>query len=251
MIMAFIIPILLFLVAWLIGALVNYLADQLPVFDRLSRPVCTHCNAQLPWGAYILLEKCKNCENNRSSRSVIFQVACAILALFLWFYPFQRIPFLLVYVLVVYLGLVAVIDLEHRLVLLSVILPGIGIGLVAGWFLHGFVPTLLGGIAGTTIMYGLYWFGRLFSRYMAKRRGEEVDEEALGFGDVYVSLILGLILGWPGIIAGLFLGILIGGVISAIFLLVMVLQKRYQPLTALPYAPFLIAAALLLLFRPL
>ena len=85
---------------------------------------------------------------------------------------------------------------------------------------------------------------------MPKRRGEPVDEEALGLGDVYVAAILGLILGWPGITAGLLGGILIGGLVSGLILVWMVLRRNYHPFLALPYAPFLIVAALILLARP-
>jgi leader peptidase (prepilin peptidase)/N-methyltransferase len=96
----------------------------------------------------------------------------------------------------------------------------------------------------------LYFLGELFGRIMAKRRGEPIEEVALGFGDVNLSGVLGLLLGWPGITAGLIFAILAGGLVSAFILARMMLRKEYQAFTALPYAPFLILAGVVFLFRP-
>jgi leader peptidase (prepilin peptidase)/N-methyltransferase len=79
-------------------------------------------------------------------------------------------------------------------------------------------------------------------------RGKPVEEDALGYGDVNLSGVLGLMLGWPGILAGLTIAILLGGAVSLIYLLVTVATRRYQAFTAIPYGPFLIAAAIVLLF---
>jgi leader peptidase (prepilin peptidase)/N-methyltransferase len=144
--------------------------------------------------------------------------------------------------------LVLVNDLEHRVVLFQVSIAGLVICFVYGYFLHGIWSTLIGGLVGFAIMYLLYLGGGWFTKLLSKRRGEEVTEIALGFGDVNISAVIGLLLGWPAITAGLMIGILAGGLISGLFLLVMVLLRRYQPLSALPYTPFLILGAVVLLF---
>jgi prepilin signal peptidase PulO-like enzyme (type II secretory pathway) len=72
--------------------------------------------------------------------------------------------------------------------------------------------------------------------------------EALGFGDVNLSGVLGLILGWPLILPTLFLSILIGGVVSLVYMLTMLAFRRYQLLMAIPYGPFLVSGAVLLIF---
>ena len=136
----------------------------------------------------------------------------------------------------------------------SIIFPGsatrLGLGLVAGIALHGFWSSLIGGGAGFLIMYGLYLLGTLFTKAVLASRGESTDEIALGFGDVNLSGVLGLILGWPGITAGLLLAILLGGFTSLIIIIVTKIQKRFSPFTAIPYAPFLILGTLFLIFRP-
>ena len=53
-------------------------------------------------------------------------------------------------------------------------------------------------------MLALYYSGFVYLRISRKLRGKEPGEtEALGFGDVNLSGIIGLLLGWPGILLGL------------------------------------------------
>jgi leader peptidase (prepilin peptidase)/N-methyltransferase len=70
--------------------------------------------------------------------------------------------------------------------------------------------------------------------------------EALGFGDVKLLGVLGLVLGWFGwgmLLAGVFLGLLTGGVVSVALLA----SRRAGWRTALPFGPPLLAGAVLAL----
>ncbi|MBC8497079.1 MAG: prepilin peptidase, partial [Chloroflexi bacterium] len=134
------------------------------------------------------------------------------------------------------------------LILHPVSWAGALLGLGVGIWMHGLAPTLIGGAAGFGLMLALHSFGNLFARGMARLRGEPIDEVALGFGDVNLSGVLGLLLGWPGIVGGLLLAILLGGVVSLFYLLIMLIRRRYQVFTAIPYGPFLVASAILLLY---
>ena len=244
------IAIVLSALGWLMGMGVNLCADQLPITGNLSKPTCSRCGASRQWGHFLVMKKCGSCQASRSIRSWTVQIAYCLLIPWAWFVPSDRLPFGMVCLLAAYFGLVSLIDLEHRLVLGPLSLVGLGIGLICGYELHGWLSTFLGGGAGALIMLAIYWLGRLFSRWMIRRRGQQMDEEALGLGDVYIAAILGLILGWPGITAGLIVGIFLGGLVSGLVLAWMFIRRQYRPFMALPYAPFLIAAALLLLFRP-
>jgi leader peptidase (prepilin peptidase)/N-methyltransferase len=136
-------------------------------------------------------------------------------------------------------------------ILNEVALAGIVICGVAGVLLHGSIITLIGGVSGFLIMLVLYYLGRVFVKVVNKIRGSSITEDdALGFGDVNLSGLLGLLLGWQGIFAGLFFGILVGGLVSGFYLVCQLLRKRYTAYHALPYAPFLIIGALLLLYLP-
>jgi leader peptidase (prepilin peptidase)/N-methyltransferase len=120
--------------------------------------------------------------------------------------------------------------------------------LIFGSLNHGLLDTVLGGGAGFVLMMIFYFLGELFVRVLSKSRGEEIEEIALGFGDVNLAGVIGLLLGWPGIIAGIILAILIGGVVSGGFLVLQVLRKKYQAYQALPYGPFLVVSAVVLFY---
>jgi leader peptidase (prepilin peptidase)/N-methyltransferase len=66
----------------------------------------------------------------------------------------------------------------------------------------------------------------------------------LGFGDVNLSGVIGLMLGWPLILFGLLVAILLGGVFSALYVGFMLARKKYQAFSAIPYAPFLILSVI-------
>jgi leader peptidase (prepilin peptidase)/N-methyltransferase len=157
--------------------------------------------------------------------------------------------FFLGLILLAYLGVVIVIDLEHRLILHPVSLAGAILGVGIGTWLHGLTATLLGGLFGFAGMLALYYLGIVFVRLSARLRGQPIGEdEGIGFGDVNLSGVVGLLLGWPGILAGLLIAILLGGAVSLLYLLLMITIRRYRPSLALPYGPFLAASAIILLY---
>lgn len=240
-----IIPILL---GWFAGWLVNYLADVLPVTRSFSRPVCPHCQAPYRWGGYLFFHNCTTCGTPRKWRSFVIQAVLTGTPVLLWIFPHHGFPFVLAFILFIFLSLVFVIDMEHRLILHPVSLFGAVLALVVGTYLHGFVTTLIGGAVGFGIMLAFYFIGELYVRYMSRRRGVKTDEVALGFGDVNLSGILGLLLGWPDIAKGLLFAVLAGGLISLFIILGMLIAKKYKAFTAIPYAPFLILSALYLLY---
>ena len=81
--------------------------------------------------------------------------------------------------------------------------------------------------------------------------GTDDGEEALGFGDVTISAVLGLMLGWPVIMYGLLFGVLAGGLISLALILILVAARRYQSMTVFTaYGPYLVFGAAILLYFP-
>jgi leader peptidase (prepilin peptidase)/N-methyltransferase len=231
------------------GIGVNYLADVFPYKRRLVVPFCHHCQAQYSLLNYAVWpRRCENCNHRRSWRALAVEALYLGGAIWLWLSPPPNLGFALAFILLIYFGIVVLIDLEHRLIMHPVSLAGAVLGLGIGTWLHGIGSTLLGGAAGFGIMLALYGLGYLFARGLARLRGETIDEEALGFGDVNLMGVLGLILGWPGVLVGLILAILIGGLVSGIYMIGMLITRRFRAFTAIPYGPFLVAGALALLF---
>lgn len=231
------------------GILVNYLADVLPSSRRLSSPVCVYCFEPQPiWNYLFWPKRCPECQHKRPWRVWLVEITFVIISIWLSQSPPDRLGYFLGLLLFFYFGVVVVIDMEHRLILHPVSLVGGVFCFGLGWLMRGLTTTLIGGVAGFSIMLVLHLFGDLFARWLARRRGEVLTEVALGFGDVNLSGVLGLLLGWPGIIIGLVLAILLGGLVSLIYIVVMLVSRRYRTFAAIPYGPFLVASGIILIF---
>jgi leader peptidase (prepilin peptidase)/N-methyltransferase len=149
-----------------------------------------------------------------------------------------------------YFTLVSVIDIEHRIIMHPVSIVGAIIGFLVGVWQHGWKATLLGGIFGLGLMLIIFYGGSLFVKWISKIKKNETNEEAFGFGDVVLSGVLGLFLGWPGIVGGVILAILLGGIGSLIVISISFITKKYHAFMAIPYGPFLLLGAAILLFQP-
>lgn len=161
----------------------------------------------------------------------------------------EPIDFVLQFVLLFYFSLVVVMDIEARVVLHPVSIAGAIIGIIYGYLNVGFLPAILGGAFGFGSMFIVHWLGKKLSIYASKKRGEEIDAEPMGFGDVNLSGVLGLMLGWPGVVWGLFLGIFAGGAYSLIFIIGRVFNKKLAKYQTMPYAPFLVIGAAAIVFK--
>ncbi len=237
------------LLGWLSGVLINYISDVLPQKRRLVHPYCSNCQEPQPLLNYFLWpRRCPYCSHGRTRRSWFVEFITIFIALWLWTQPSLILGFWLSLLIVVYFGIVVIIDLEHHLIMHPVSIFGSILGLLIGIYLHGLLVTLIGGLAGFGAMLVLYLLGALFARFVVRRSQEGFSDEALGFGDVILGGILGLILGWPAIIGGLFISILLAGAISLIYLLLTILARRYRAFTFIPYGPFMIAGAVALIF---
>jgi leader peptidase (prepilin peptidase)/N-methyltransferase len=232
-----------------LGTVINYLADVLPEIRKLSRPFCLRCSAPVDdWINYFTLRPCSYCGGKRPRRNLIILIVSAATCIFLWMFSPIKLGFGIASLIFAFFGMLAVIDIEHRLVLYVTSLFGMVIGFALGLYAKGLVPTLIGGAAGFGVMLVLYFLGELFAVILSRIRKETIDEVALGFGDVMLSGVLGLMLGWPLITMCLFSAIVLGGLVSLGYVISMLANHRYKALTALPYAPFLLASATVLLY---
>jgi len=210
-----------------------------------------------------MLRACRNCGTRRSLRTWLVQILSVASFTYFWLFPPIVLGFPLSMVILIYFGVVTIIDLEHRLILHPTSIVGAVLGLIVGTYIHsradgllgGLGKSLLGGLFGFGIMFLLYQLGALVARFRARRMqaaGQEDDEEeALGGGDVYLLGVLGLMLGWDLIVYALIRGILLGGLVSAILIIGLLLRRRYSSdalMTFIPYGPYFIISAFFALF---
>lgn len=236
------------LLGWLTGSLLNYLADVLPETRSFSRPVCRSCGAKRSLLEVLFPQKCPQCQTPPTRRVWVVQILALIVVPLIRFLPPPALGFWISLAVFLYLAVVFIIDFEHRAILHEVSIIGLVLAIPFGLWLNGWKNMLIGAAVGFGVMLALYYFGVLFNRWLSRARGQEIEEVALGFGDVTLSGILGIALGSPRIIVCLFFAILLGGLISGLYILISMARKKYQAFTAIPYAPFLILAAVVLLY---
>jgi len=248
---------------WLAGYFVNYASDVLPHTRRFSHPVCHHCQTSFSWADYLTLRACRSCGKGRGLRTWLVQILTVASFIYFWLSPSKVLGFSLGAIVLIYFGIITVIDLEHRLILHPTSLFGAILGLFVGTYIYsrangilsGVGSSLLGGLIGFGVMYLLYQVGGLVARLRAKRMqaaGQADDEEeALGGGDVYLLGVLGLMLGKDFILNALVLGVLFGGIVSLLFIIALLIRRRYSNdalMTFIPYGPYFIIAAFYILF---
>ena len=248
---------------WIAGIFVNYVSDVLPQTRRFSQPVCRHCQHPIGWVDYLTLRTCKNCRKGRNLRAWLVQVLALSSFIYFWLFPSERLGFWLGALLLVYFGILTVIDLEHRLILHVTTLTGAVLGLFVGVFIYmkkyslliSLGYSLLGGVIGFGIMFVLYQIGAIVARRRARKMqaaGQAADDEdeGLGGGDVYLLGVLGLMLG-PSVVAVLFYGALFGGLASLLLIIAYLIQRRSSRdalMTFIPYGPYFIIVAFFTLF---
>jgi len=179
------------------GILVNYLADVLPLTRRLSAPLCRECGHQFQLGEYLFAWRCSQCQSRPPFRNYLVVIGMMLLSFLVAVFPIKGLSFWAAIPLFAFLILILTIDMEYRAVLNETSIAGAILMLIFGVFMNGIVKTLLGGVAGYGAMLLLYFGGILFTRVLSKIRHQEIDEVALGFGDVNVTGFLGLLVGWP------------------------------------------------------
>lgn len=233
-----------------IGVVINYLADVLPRTRRFSRPVCPKCEKSYSLQGYLISFKCAHCGSQPSMRMILVLILSMFASILVALFPLPGLNYCLTIPLMIFLGLILTVDIEHRVVLIETSIAGLILLFAYGFYLQGFLKTLIGGIGGFLIMLSIYYFGIAFSKILGKIRKTEISETALGFGDVYACGFLGFLTGWPYAVGMIVLAIMASGVFSLFYVLVKSLRKDYQAYTAIPYAPFLILGALATFYIP-
>lgn len=230
------------------GSFINMCVDRLPAGKSIVKPRshCDNCNRTLttadlvPVFSYIWLRgKCRYCGVRIPLRNLFVELATgAIFAYLAWHYGLSaELGFAVVYAALFIL--IFAIDLEQGLVLNSVIIVGIVLAFAFSFFWGGFEdfwPKIGPGITLSALLGGTVGFLLMLLPYLISRGG-------MGAGDVKLAGFIGLVVGFPQVLAALLVGIIIGGIV-AIFLLVSRLRKRKE---AIPFGPFLAVGAMVAL----
>jgi len=248
--MFLLIYLILFVLGVAVGSFLNVLIDRLPRGEPLrGRSRCDSCRTPLPWYDLVpilsflwLRGKCRYCGARIPRRLLVVEVLTGIGFVFLcwwiWDTKYQILDtgywiLFATYCLVLFSVFVALFftDLEYGVLPDKIVVPAIGVALA--WRV---VPLVLN--TKYQILDTKYWilpaFGLslFFLLLIAVTCGR-----GMGFGDVKLGFLVGLVLGWPKILVAAFLAFLFGGMVSVILLISG--KKRFGE--TIPFGPFLIA----------
>jgi prepilin signal peptidase PulO-like enzyme (type II secretory pathway) len=233
----------------IVALLVDYLSDVLPVSRRFTRPVCSVCHQPYTIMDYAVFHKCTKCGHSSLTKFIIILIPAVVLSILVKFFPFSTLSFWASLPILILLGVIMVIDIEHRAVLVETSLLGFVLFLIYGIILRGLLRTILGGLVGFLTMYLIYGLGKAFSRIAGRLRHQSIDEVAFGFGDVTTGTILGLLVGWSEIFRAMTISFLLFGAFTLILFFALLLTKKYSAFSnALPFTPFLIIGAIAIFY---
>jgi len=229
----------------IVASFLNVCADRLPAGQSLVYPPshCPACSRRLaakdliPIFSYLWLRgRCRYCKAPIPKRVLWVEIATAALfGLAYWQYGLSiELPIALFYISL--FMVIFVIDFEHGLILNKIVYPALVVALVISIFFTIFLPdvSIVPGIARAAIGGGI-GFVVFFLIVIVSRGG-------MGFGDVKLAALIGLVTGYLVVVA-LLMGIILGGLV-AVILLGFKIRKRKE---AIPFGPFLAVAAIVTL----
>jgi len=224
------------------GSFLNVCIYRLPLGKSLAYPPssCTRCGHQLAWFenvpvlAWLMLRgKCRSCGTPISAVYPIVEAFTG--AMFVWGWWQYGPSWLLASHLLFGCALVVLffIDLEHRILPNPITIGGVVIG-----FLLSFInpPGWQASLLGILLGGGIPW--AIAEVYFRVRK-----EEGLGLGDVKMLAMIGAFLGWKLMLFTLVVASFLGSIVGV----TMMLARRGNWKSALPFGTFLTIAAFIAL----
>ncbi|MBV8984120.1 MAG: prepilin peptidase [Acidimicrobiia bacterium] len=227
-----------------VGSFLNVVIYRVPRKESVVHPRsrCPGCGTQLaerdniPVVSWVLLHgKCRTCGEPISARYPLVELLTA--ALFVTAALRFGLDWVLPAYLIFFASLVAItfIDFEHYIIPNRVLYPTVFIAipllvLAAAtqdqW--HNLERALLGAVLAWSFFLVLHL----------------ISPRGMGFGDVRLSFLLGLFLGWLDL-RHVFLGVFVGFLLGSIVGLVLMALRRRGRRDHIPFGPFLAAGAVI------
>lgn len=233
-----------FLLGCCLGSFYNVVIYRVPLKQSIVRPGshCPRCGKgiaaydNIPVLSFLLLGgKCRHCGARISLRYPLVEVVSGLFA-FLLFRRYGVHPqFVIEFVFVSLLLIIAFIDLDTFLIPDVLSWPGILLGFVSSFFTPrlAWTDSLLGIVIGGGLFY-LIGIGFMRIRH----------KEGLGGGDVFLLAMIGAFLGWHGVLFTILVSSVTGMIIAVPFML----RSGKGLGLAIPYGPFLAFGAVCYVF---
>ncbi len=233
-----------FLFGLSVGSFLNCVIYRLSINEKpKGRSYCPNCKHLLsskdlvPLISYIsLLGKCRYCRKKISFEYPLVELLTGALFLLAFLFAGLSVELLFLCVVLFFLVLIFVYDLKHYIIPDFATFSLIGISFFYLLFLSFFENNFNILLYGTLSAIGAFVFFFLLF-YFTKGKG-------MGFGDVKFVIFMGLFLGFPEIVPGLFISFLLGAIIG----LALIVLKRKKLKSQVPFGPFLIIGSLIAYF---
>jgi leader peptidase (prepilin peptidase) / N-methyltransferase len=230
------IEVMVFVFGLIVGSFCNVVIYRLPLGNSIVTPGsrCRSCdNSIRPWdnipivSYFILNGRCRSCREPISVRYPIVEFTSGILYLTLYLKFGLSILFVIYALMASTLVVVALIDLDHKIIPNIITLPGILAGLSLSLQLLPITPltSLLGVLIGGALFYLIAL----------------ISKGGMGGGDIKLIAMIGAFLGWHGTLFTIFSSALLGAVVG---IMLMVLGKKGRK-DKVPFGPFLSFGAIL------
>jgi leader peptidase (prepilin peptidase)/N-methyltransferase len=245
--------VLFFLLGAAVGSFINVVADRLPEGKSIISPPshCPGCQHGLsvkdviPIFSYLWLKgRCRYCGITIPRRLFWVELGTAILFAFLyWHYGLNWELAIVAFYCCLFIVLL-LIDLARNILPNKIVYPAMifAIVIAALGSIFGFEPRdiadtgfrlwIVDAAIGGGIGFGLLLIPALFYR------------GGMGWGDVKLAALIGLVTGFPLVLPAMFLAMVSGGLTAAILLLLKLKSRK----DAIPFGPFLSLAAMATLF---
>jgi leader peptidase (prepilin peptidase)/N-methyltransferase len=225
-----------------VASFLNVCIDRLPTNESLLFPAshCASCHRRLakkdliPVFSYLWLHgRCRYCQASIPRRILWVEIGTGALFGYLYWHYGLSIELAVTAFYCCLFIVLMVIDWEHGLILNKISYPAIAVALLISTFLSQSetVPEIKQAAIGGGIGLVLFLLIALFAR------------GGMGWGDVKLAALIGIVTGFPLVFVALLMGIILGGLV-AILLLALKIKKRKE---AIPFAPFLSLATIVTL----
>ncbi len=254
----------LFILGLSIGSFLNVLIDRIPKDESpfKGRSYCDKCKKTLKWHDLIplishlyLKGKCRYCRAHISFYYPLVELVTGILFViaFVYVYGLQSTVYSLSFsifnsqfsIFLYYLFILSCFivifftDIKYGIIPDKIVYPAIAIVTIYNLqFFH--IRQGFGGQATNNYLLSAFGaFGFFLTLYLITRG------KGMGFGDVKLSFLLGLVLGFPKVVVALYLAFLTGAIVGSILI---IWRKKKLKGGTIPFGPFLIIGAVLSLF---
>lgn len=238
-----------FLMGACIGSFLNVCIYRIPRDESLVWPGshCPHCGKPIafynnvPILSYLLLRgRCRDCKERISSRYVLVEALVGVLFLLVWLRHGIDVRTPIYWMIVSGLVVGTFVDFEHMIIPDRISLGGIAAGLVLSPLvpslhekataLEGFTAAVVGAALGA----GILWLVGVFGKIIFKK-------DAMGLGDVKLLGGIGALLGWRSVL----FTIIISSVLGSFVGVGLILTRKKELQSRIPYGPYLALAAIL------